>query len=109
MNGELAEVGITDFAQNELGDLVFVDVNTVGKTLQVGEVFGTVEAVKTVSDLYMPVAGEIVEFNSVLASNAEIINKDPYGEGWIIRVRPIDFSDPNHLMDVASYRSLVGH
>jgi glycine cleavage system H protein len=109
MEGDLAVVGITDFAQSELGDIVFVDVNTVGKTLQAGDVFGSVEAVKTVSDLFMPISGEIVEFNTALGSNAEVVNKDPYGEGWIIKVRPASGADTSHLLDAAAYRVLVGH
>lgn len=109
MEGDLAVVGITDFAQSELGDIVFVDVNSVGKTLNAGDVFGSVEAVKTVSDLFMPISGEIVEFNTALGSNAEVVNKDPYGEGWIIKVRPAAGADTSHLLDAAAYRVLVGH
>lgn len=109
MEGDLAVVGITDFAQSELGDIVFVDVSSVGKTLNAGDVFGSVEAVKTVSDLFMPIAGEIVEFNTALGSNAEVVNKDPYGEGWIIKVRPAAGADTSHLLDAAAYRALVGH
>ncbi|MCS6981048.1 MAG: glycine cleavage system protein GcvH [Flavobacteriales bacterium] len=107
--GDLAVVGITDFAQSELGDIVFVDVNTVGKTLEAGQVFGTVEAVKTVSDLFMPLGGEVVERNEALASNAEAINKDPYGEGWIIKIRPTPPVDTSHLLDASKYRALIGH
>lgn len=109
LEGDMAVVGITDFAQSELGDIVFVDVNTVGKTLEAGQVFGTVEAVKTVSDLFMPLGGEILERNEALASNAEVVNKDPYGEGWIIKVRPTPPADTSHLLDAAAYRALVGH
>ncbi|MCS6979838.1 MAG: glycine cleavage system protein GcvH [Flavobacteriales bacterium] len=109
MEGDLAVVGITDFAQSELGDIVFVDVNTVGKQIEAGQVFGTVEAVKTVSDLFMPLTGEVVEFNTSLASSAEVVNKDPYGAGWIIKVRPAPSADTSHLLDAAAYRKLVGH
>lgn len=109
IEGDLAVVGITDFAQSELGDIVFVDVSSVGKTLNAGDVFGSVEAVKTVSDLFMPIAGEIMEFNTALSNNAEAVNKDPYGEGWIIKVRPAAGADTSHLLDAAAYRALVGH
>lgn len=109
IEGDLAVVGITDFAQSELGDIVFVDVSSVGKTLNAGDVFGSIEAVKTVSDLFMPIAGEIMEFNTALSNNAEAVNKDPYGEGWIIKVRPAAGADTSHLLDAAAYRALVGH
>lgn len=108
LEGELAVVGITDFAQSELGDIVFVDVNTVGKTLNNGDIFGTVEAVKTVSDLFMPLTGEILEFNTALAGNAEAVNKDPYGEGWMIKIRIGAAPDTSHLLDAKAYRALIG-
>lgn len=90
IEGEIAYVGITDYAQSELGDIVFVEVETVGETLAAGEVFGSVEAVKTVSDLMMPVAGEVVEFNEKLDDNPELVNDDPYGEGWMIKIAVTD-------------------
>ncbi|MDR0971465.1 MAG: glycine cleavage system protein GcvH [Bacteroidales bacterium] len=108
IEGEEAFVGITDFAQHELGDIVFVDVDTVGETLDKEETFGSIEAVKTVSDLMMPVSGEILEFNSALESNASAINSDPYGEGWIVKIRITSLEEADSLMDQAAYSSFIG-
>lgn len=106
VEGEIATVGITDFAQSELGDIVFVDVDTVEESLDKEAVFGTIEAVKTVSDMFMPVAGEVVEVNEALEDNPELVNSDPYGEGWIVKIK-IKASDAAALMDSASYKSMV--
>lgn len=106
VDGEIATVGITDFAQSELGDIVFVDVDTVDESLDKEAVFGTIEAVKTVSDMFMPVAGEVVEVNEALEDNPELVNSDPYGEGWIVKIK-VDASDTADLMDRASYQSMV--
>ena len=103
----LAVVGITDFAQSELGDIVYVEVETVGETLEKEEVFGTIEAVKTVSDLFLPIDGEIVELNDGLEDNPEVVNEDPYGEGWMIKVK-IDSSDLSDLLDADDYNQLIG-
>ncbi len=105
---EIAYVGITEFAQGELGDVVFVEVETVGEVLAKGESFGTIEAVKTVSDMFMPVAGEIIEFNSNLESSPELINKDPYEEGWIIKLRIEDPSGIEDLLSDQEYGNLIG-
>lgn len=104
----MATVGITDFAQGELGDIVFVEVETIGKPLAAGEVFGTVEAVKTVSDLYLPVSGTITELNPELANAPELINQDPYEKGWMIKMTVDNPEDVAALMDAAGYESLVG-
>lgn len=101
-----AVVGITDFAQRELGDIVYVDINTVGETINEGELFGTVEAVKTVSDLYLPVSGEILEFNTALEADPDLVNSDPYGEGWMIRVKITGSTDD--LLSVEAYKELIG-
>lgn len=101
-----AVVGITDFAQRELGDIVYVDINTVGETISEGELFGTVEAVKTVSDLYLPVSGEILEFNTALEADPDLVNSDPYGEGWMIRVKITGSTDD--LLSVEAYKELIG-
>ena len=101
-----AVVGITDFAQRELGDIVYVDINTVGETISEGELFGTVEAVKTVSDLYLPVSGEILEFNAALEADPDLVNSDPYGEGWMIRVKITGSTDD--LLSVEAYKELIG-
>ena len=106
VEGEIATVGITDFAQSELGDIVFVDVDTVEESLDKEAVFGTIEAVKTVSDMFMPVAGEVVEVNEALEDNPELVNSDPYGEGWTVKIK-INASDAAALMDSASYKSMV--
>jgi glycine cleavage system H protein len=108
INGDIATIGITDFAQSELGDIVYVEIETVGETLSKDEVFGSVEAVKTVSDLFMPVSGEILELNEDLESNPESVNKDPYGSGWMIKVRVTNPSELAELMDAAAYESLIG-
>ena len=107
--GDVATIGITDFAQGELGDIVFVEVETIGEKLGANEVFGTVEAVKTVSDLYLPVSGEILEVNSRLADEPELINNDPFGDGWIVKVKLDNAADVADLMDVDAYKSQVGH
>jgi glycine cleavage system H protein len=101
-------VGITEFAQRELGDIVYVEVETIGKTMAAGEVFGTVEAVKTVSDLFLPVSGTIKELNPELASAPDLVNTDPYGKGWMIRLTVNDPSEVTNLLDAAAYESLVG-
>ena len=108
VEGEYAYVGITDFAQSQLGDIVFVDVPTVGETLAAGEVFGTIEAVKTVSDALLPVGGEIVEFNDAVDADPSVVNKDPYGEGWMIKVKMSDASECDSLLDAAAYTELIG-
>ena len=107
--GNIATVGITDFAQRELGDIVFVEIETVGETLNKEEIFGTVEAVKTVSDLFMPISGEITEFNSKLESNPDAVNKDPYGEGWMIKIKVGNASEVNEMLSAAEYKKLIGH
>jgi glycine cleavage system H protein len=109
IEGDIATVGITDFAQSELGDIVFVEIETQGETMASGDTFGTVEAVKTVSDLYMPLSGEIVEVNADLQSNPENINEDPYQKGWMIKIKMSDSSEANALMDAANYQSTTGH
>ncbi len=108
IEGEFGYVGITDFAQKELGDIVYVDVNTVGKTLNKEAVFGSVEAVKTVSDLFMPVSGEIVELNAALDGSPESVNNDPYGGGWMVKVKLSSPSELDELMDSNAYRQLIG-
>lgn len=107
IDGDVATIGITDFAQHELGDIVYVDIDSKGKTLDAETVFGTVEAVKTVSDLFLPVSGTITEVNPVLESEPEKVNSDPYGEGWMIKMKVDNPEDINKLMDVASYQKLV--
>ena len=108
LEGETAVVGITDFAQNELGDIVFIEVETIGENLDKEETFGTIEAVKTVSDMFMPVAGEIVEFNAQLAEKPETVNKDPYGNGWIVKIKVADAKQVDDLLDAGQYKELVG-
>lgn len=108
VDGDVAYIGITDFAQSELGDIVFVEIETVGETLSKEAIFGTVEAVKTVSDLFLPCGAEILEVNAKLESNPELVNHDPYGEGWMIKVKLTNPSELDHLLDAASYSSLVG-
>lgn len=108
VDGDTVTIGITDFAQGELGDIVYVDVDSQGETLSAEEVFGTVEAVKTVSDLFMPVSGEVLELNSILESEPEKINSDPYGDGWVIKVKISDASELDNLLDAAAYKELVG-
>ena len=107
IEGDVATIGITDFAQSELGDIVYVEIETVGETLSKDEVFGSVEAVKTVSDLFMPVSGEILEFNEALEGNPELVNSDPYGEGWMIKVKLTDASQYDQLLDAATYEGLI--
>jgi glycine cleavage system H protein len=108
IEGDEAFVGISDFAQHELGDIVFIEVETVGEILAKGEAFGTIEAVKTVSDMYMPVGGEVIEFNEKLTTNPEILNHDPYENGWVIKIRITDPSEISDLLDAAGYTALVG-
>ena len=108
LDGDVATVGITDFAQGELGDIVFVDIPTEGETLSAEEVFGSVEAVKTVSDLYLPVAGEVLEVNAAIDSQPDLVNSDPYGQGWMVRVKVASVADVEALMDADAYRVLVG-
>lgn len=107
VEGEEAYVGITDYAQSELGEIVFIDVPTLGETLGQGEVFGSVEAVKTVSDLNMPAGGEVLEINEELETHPELVNNDPYGAGWMIRIRLTDASEVNTLMDAAAYEASI--
>jgi glycine cleavage system H protein len=108
VNGDEAYVGITDFAQKELGDIVFIEVETIGESLNKEEVFGTIEAVKTVSDMYMPVSGEVIEFNDELGSKPEIINTDPYNKGWVIKIRITNPEELKLLYDSESYGKMVG-
>ena len=108
VEGDVATIGITDFAQGELGDIVYVEIETVGETMDQEEVFGSVEAVKTVSDLFMPVSGEIIEFNEGLERTPEAVNKDPYGDGWMIKVKLTNPSEIDGLLDAAGYQALVG-
>ena len=107
LEGEVAYVGITDYAQAQLGDIVFVDIPTEGETLAAGDVFGTIEVVKTVSDLFLPVAGEVLEQNQALADQPELVNKDPYGEGWIIKIKPAADADFGALLDAETYKALI--
>ena len=107
IEGDVATIGITDFAQGELGDIVYVEVETVGESIEKEEVFGTVEAVKTVTDLFMPMDGEIIEFNEMLETNPEKVNEDPYGDGWMIKVK-IDPSEDAGLLDADEYTELIG-
>lgn len=108
VEGDTATVGITDFAQKELGDIVYVEVETLDQTLAKDEVFGTVEAVKTVSDLFLPLSGEIVEFNEELETTPELVNTDPYGKGWMIKVKVSDMSEIESLLSDADYKALIG-
>lgn len=108
IEGDIATVGITDFAQGELGDIVYVEVETVDETLEAEEIFGTVEAVKTVSDLFLPMSGEIVEFNEALEDEPEKVNTDPYGEGWMIKLKFSDISQADALLSAEDYKALVG-
>ena len=107
VEGNEAYVGITDYAQSELGEIVFVDVDTVGETIGQGEVFGSVEAVKTVSDLNMPVTGEVLEFNETLNDQPELVNNDPYGEGWMIKISVNDPAEFDNLLDAAGYQAIL--
>ena len=107
VEGNEAYVGITDYAQSELGEIVFVDVNTVGETVAKGETFGSVEAVKTVSDLNIPVTGEVLEFNETLNDHPELVNNDPYGEGWMIKIAVKDAAELDDLLDAAAYEAII--
>ncbi len=106
--GKEAVVGITDFAQGELGDIVFVDLNTPGKPLAAGDVFGTIEAVKTVSDMFMPVSGKVIAVNSALKDNAAVVNSDPYGDGWMVRIEITNAAESDSLLSAADYKKLIG-
>ena len=108
IKGNIATIGITDFAQGELGDIVYVEVETVDETLDAEEIFGTVEAVKTVSDLFLPLSGEIIEFNKVLEDEPEKVNTDPYGDGWMIKLKCTDLSQVDNLLSADDYKTLVG-
>jgi glycine cleavage system H protein len=107
VDGDTATIGITDFAQQELGDIVYVEIETDGDSLDAGDVFGTVEAVKTVSDLFMPVSGEVTKVNTALQSKAEIVNSDPYGEGWMIKIKISNTTDLHRLLSADQYKALV--
>lgn len=107
IEGDTATIGITDFAQSELGDIVFVEIETEGETLKTEEVFGSIEAVKTVSDLFMPVSGEITEFNEDLEANPEVVNSDPYGDGWMVKVTISDASELDQLLSAEAYTALI--
>jgi glycine cleavage system H protein len=109
VDGNIALVGITDFAQSELGDIVFVEIETEGEDLGANDIFGTIEAVKTVSDLFLPVAGKVLEVNSALADEPELVNNDPYENGWLIKMEISDITDLDGLMDSVAYTSLIGH
>ncbi|MCL4167964.1 UNVERIFIED_CONTAM: hypothetical protein GTU68_002125 [Idotea baltica] len=108
MDGDVATIGITDFAQSELGDIVYVEVETVDETLEAEEIFGTVEAVKTVSDLFLPLSGEITTFNEALEDEPEKVNSDPYGDGWMIKMKCSDVSQVESLMSAEDYKTLIG-
>ncbi len=107
-DGEFAFVGITDFAQGELGDIVFIEIETEGETLDKEEVFGTIEAVKTVSDMFMPVAGEVIEINPALEDSPDVVNKDPFGNGWMIKIKVTDASEMGDLLSADDYKKLIG-
>ena len=107
LDGKVATVGVTDFAQSELGDIVYVEVETLDETLEKEEVFGTVEAVKTVSDLFMPISGEVIEFNEKLETNPEVVNEDPYGEGWMIKIKVSDENELNELLSSDEYEGEI--
>jgi glycine cleavage system H protein len=108
VEGEIGFVGVTDFAQGELGDIVFVEIETVGETLKKEEVFGTIEAVKTVSDMFMPVTGEILEMNAAIEETPDVINKDPYGKGWMVKIKITNSAEINDLLTPEKYKTLVG-
>jgi glycine cleavage system H protein len=108
VEGKQAVIGITEFAQHELGDIVYVDVNSVGETIKHDDVFGTVEAVKTVSDLFMPVSGTVIEFNKKLDTNPELVNSDPYGEGWMVKIELADDAQTDSLLSADAYKTQVG-
>ena len=107
LEGDEAYVGITDYAQEQLGDIVFVDVTTEGETLEKGEVFGTSEVVKTVSDLFLPIGGEVLEINPELEEHPELVNKDPYGDGWLIKIKPTDTTEMDELLDAEAYKQII--
>jgi glycine cleavage system H protein len=109
VEGDVATVGITDFAQGELGDIVFVEIETKGQTLAKDATFGTVEAVKTVSDLFMPISGEILDVNAGLESQPELVNQDPYNGGWMVKIKVSNSAELNDLLDVTAYKALIGH
>lgn len=108
VDGNIAYVGITEFAQGELGDIIYVDIESVGETLSANDIFGTVEAVKTVSDLFMPLDAEVLEVNSNLQNKPELVNTDPYGEGWMIKIKIADTNQLNNLLDANAYQALIG-
>jgi glycine cleavage system H protein len=108
VEGDIATIGITDFAQHELGDIVYVEIETVGENLDQEEVFGSVEAVKTVSDLFMPISGEILELNEELEANPELVNTDPYNSGWMVKVKMTNLSELDSLLDSSAYQDLIG-
>ena len=108
IDGDTATVGITEFAQGELGDIVYVEIETEGEELSQEEIFGSVEAVKMVSDLFMPISGEVVEFNEELESNPELVNSDPYGKGWMVKIKIADTNELDSLLDAGSYSALIG-
>ena len=108
IEGNIASVGITDFAQSELGDIVFIEVETIGENLNKNEVFGTVEAVKTVSDLFIPISGKVLEFNNALEDNPELVNDSPYGDGWIVKIEITNTDEISDLLDSEAYKSLIG-
>jgi len=108
IEGDIATIGVTDFAQGELGDIVYVEIETEGETLAKEEVFGTIEAVKTVSDLFMPISGEITKFNDSLESNPDAVNNDPYGDGWMIKVKVTDSSELDRLLSADQYKEIIG-
>ncbi len=107
IEGEFAIIGITDYAQGQLGDVVFVEVSTIGENLNKGDVLGTIEAVKTVSDVYMPVSGEVIEFNTMIEQSPDIINKEPYGAGWIAKIKLSDVSEVNELLGADEYKKII--
>ena len=109
VEGDRAYVGITDYAQEQLGDIVFVDIPTVGESLEANETFGTIEVVKTISDLFLPVAGEVIEQNESLEENPELVNKDPYGEGWLIKMKPANLKDIEDLLDAEAYKAVINN
>ncbi len=107
LDGDIAVIGITDFAQSELGDIIYVDIETLGEELDSDEIFGTVEAVKTVSDLFLPLSGEIIEVNEKLADEPELVNTDPYGDGWMIKLKVSDASEMENLLDAEGYKNII--
>ena len=108
LNGNVATIGITAFAQNELGDIVYVDINSVGQTLAKDAIFGSVEAVKTVSDLFLPVTGKVLEINSLIDAKPELVNSDPYGDGWLIKIEVTNLAETEKLLSASEYKALIG-